>query len=437
MQNYVRLLLFAVFFFAFLNTFGQADDYFDENFTRFENHIYDKQIKTVQLYRKGWEDTFPIINILEKNEPLRLTFDDLTGDVRNLGYTFIHCTWDWKPSDMLKIEYLNGIEDNPITDYYFSRTMYQQYVSYQLYFPNQDIQFTKSGNYILLVYDMDTNKPLFTWRFFVVEPYVNIVMNIHRATLAQYRRSHHEVDFIIYEDRINLNQPFANTHVVLTQNQRWDNAKFDLKPRFINGNQLDYNYERENIFPAGNQFRFIDIRDVYYRAMRVAFQREENDTFQVYMEPDKVISSRAFLSQGDINGHYYIKNDDPRMNSVLESEYEKVHLALLYPAPVDKAGIYVFGQLTNWNFSSDNRMKYNYEKNAYELDLYLKQGYYDYQYIYVPDGSTVGDVSIIEGSHAEADNEYTVFVYYSEPGQVYDRLIGYRTQLFPDRKGRN
>jgi len=51
--------------------------------------------------------------------------------------------------------------------------------------------------------------------------------------------------------------------------------------------------------------------------------------------------------------------------------------------------------------------------------------------MYKSDNSEKGDIAVIEGSHAEADNEYSFFVYYREPGQVYDRLIGYNTVIYP------
>jgi hypothetical protein len=71
-------------------------------------------------------------------------------------------------------------------------------------------------------------------------------------------------------------------------------------------------------------------------------------------------------------------------------------------------------------------MQYDSQLRGYYGSLYVKQGYYDYLYSFLPDGKTQGDVTIIEGDHWETDNEYTVYVYYAEKVPAYDRLVGYR-----------
>lgn len=415
-----------------LSVFGQDDEYFNEHYLRYDNHIYDENIKSVQLFRKGWNEAFPVINLNEYADQVHLTFDDLNDNLRNLGYTFIHCSSEWEPSDLMKIEYLNGIEDNTVEKYGFSSTLYQPFVKYDLSFPNRDISFTKSGNYLLVVYDMDNNNvPLITWRFFVVEYYANIIPNVHRATQAQYRQNSHEVDFTINQSNIQLVQPFSSLKVIVTQNQDWDGAIKNLKPKYINGGSLIYDYSEENIFPAGNQFRLIDIRNINYNSITTSHIATINDSLNAFLFADKPRSSKVYLTTPDINGHYFLKNDDIRFDSDLEMEYMKVHLSLEYPAKVYKAGIYVYGELTGWQLTDQYKLHWNSEKKIYETSLYLKQGYYNYMYMYKSDNSERGDIAIIEGSHAEADNEYSFFVYYREPGQVYDRLIGYKTTIFP------
>ena len=43
-------------------------------------------------------------------------------------------------------------------------------------------------------------------------------------------------------------------------------------------------------------------------------------------------------------------------------------------------------------------MKYSYDDASYHAALLLKQGYYNYEYVYVKDGSNAADESLIEGS---------------------------------------
>jgi hypothetical protein len=273
--------------------------------------------------------------------------------------------------------------------------------------------------------------PVLTQRFFVAEYYANVVPDVHRPTQGRYRENSHEVDFTITQSQIQLVQPFSTLKVVVTQNQNWNDAITDLKPKFISGNQLIYDYDEENIFQGGNEFRVIDIRNINYNSLTTSHIATINDTLNAFLFPDKPRSSLVYLTTSDINGHYYLKNDDVRFDSDLESEYMKVNMALLYPNKLYKADIFLFGQLTGWDINEKYKLTWNAEKKAYETSLYLKQGYYNYQYMYKAHGAAKADVSIIEGSHSEADNEYSFFVYYKEPGQIYERLIGYNTALYP------
>jgi hypothetical protein len=70
-------------------------------------------------------------------------------------------------------------------------------------------------------------------------------------------------------------------------------------------------------------------------------------------------------------------------------------------------------------------MTWNFNTSAYELSMLLKQGYYNYQYVYVPQGAKTADATNIEGSFWETGNEYQIFVYYSDYSARYDRLVGY------------
>ena len=69
-------------------------------------------------------------------------------------------------------------------------------------------------------------------------------------------------------------------------------------------------------------------------------------------------------------------------------------------------------------------MKYNEETSSYESVQLLKQGAYNYLYLYVPDGSTKGETGPVEGNFYETENEYLILVYSRPFGERYDKLIG-------------
>ena len=69
-------------------------------------------------------------------------------------------------------------------------------------------------------------------------------------------------------------------------------------------------------------------------------------------------------------------------------------------------------------------MIYNKALQQYEGSLYLKQGYYNYEYVYLKDNEKTGDETFIEGNHSETENDYVIYVYYKPISGVYDQLIG-------------
>ena len=72
-----------------------------------------------------------------------------------------------------------------------------------------------------------------------------------------------------------------------------------------------------------------------------------------------------------------------------------------------------------------NKMTYNFERKQYELALLLKNGGYNYQYLFLPAGNTTGTLIRSMGSHWETENEYQIYVYYRNKGGYYDQLIGF------------
>ena len=53
----------------------------------------------------------------------------------------------------------------------------------------------------------------------------------------------------------------------------------------------------------------------------------------------------------------------------------------------------------------------------------LKQGAYDFLYLWVPNGAVTGQTGPAEGNFYEAENEYQVYIYHRPFGGRYDRLI--------------
>ena len=66
------------------------------------------------------------------------------------------------------------------------------------------------------------------------------------------------------------------------------------------------------------------------------------------------------------------------------------------------------------------------EKRSYEASILLKQGFYDFTFATLAPGATVPDLTTIEGSHYQTENDYVILVHLTDRQQRYDRLVGVR-----------
>jgi hypothetical protein len=210
------------------------------------------------------------------------------------------------------------------------------------------------------------------------------------------------------------------------QHSRADNCLKNLKPLFVRDNQLSYDLSRENVFPGADEFRNFDTKNLRINGLRVVNIEYLNPYYHVTLRTDEIRRDEIYRSENDLNGHFLVKNDRVT-DSDLESDYVQVHFSLETKEPLLGGDIYVFGGLSDWQCLPVNKMKWNFDLKLYEAAITLKQGFYDYQYVYIEKGGNVINNSLLEGSHVETENDYQIFVYYRGFSSRYDRLIGYRT----------
>lgn len=412
-----------------LNTPAHADttgdDYYGDQAIRYEDRIYRKNIRTAELRSDGFEMSHPIIQ-LGSNQHLLLSFDDLDADLKSYSYTLIQCNADWEPSDLMSSEYIEGFTDNTINDHGYSFNALQKYTHYSATFPNNSTRITKSGNYIVKVYlDSDTERPIITKRFLVFDNKVSIDSRVTQASIIEDRNYKQELDFTIQKNGYVINNPYNDLKVFIMQNNRWDNIKSNLRPVYMNNDQLVYDYDQENVFPGGNEFRSFDIKSLRYHSEHVYDINVDSVGTTVTLYADERRSSKRFYSHPDINGDYLVKIQEGTRSEV-EADYCYVKFFLPCDEIFTDGNLYVFGAFNSWACNPDNLMRYNPKRMGYECTLYLKQGYYNYDYAFLKDGVKVADETFIEGSHYETENDYTILVYHRQQGTFYDQLIGVR-----------
>jgi hypothetical protein len=387
--------------------------------------IYKESIHSVQLYRDGWKLSYPVID-LNSELALVLSFDDIAGNIANYYYKIIHCNFDWTPSNISEGDYIDGILPAQITNYSMSFNTYFSYIHYTIKLPNDDFRFMISGNYALVVFeDMDENKIAFVKRFMVSDALVNVSASVNRPILSMYRNNSHEVNFNIETGSFQIENPYNDIKVAILQNGRWDQSINNLKPLFDKGGILEYNYQMENIFPAGNEYRWFDIKSVRYQSPYVKSIVYSDGHFNVFLFPDPVKASSRYFYEEDLNGKYFVEIQEEQKDDT-EADYVYVNFILPWEAPMVDGDFYVMGALSGSVYSTQNRMKYNFDNKSYELTLLLKQGYYNYRYEYLKQGNPSGDASLTEGNYYETENDYVILVYHRGSSSRYDRLVGYQ-----------
>ena len=401
-----------------------TDDYYQPDFIRNEDYVYDTNIHTILLYKTGWFLSQPVIK-LNSEETLDFSFDDFDVDVKKYKYTFQQCDAGWQPSLLQQVQYIDGFMDDYIDEYKSSFNTIQKYVHYSMTFPKQTMKITKSGNYILKVYLEGKDQPVITRRFMVLEQKVDVKGKIMDATMLIDRKYKQQVDFKLQSGEYQITNPYQNLTVIICQNGRQDNAIRTLKPHLVKGSELIYDFQEGNVFNGGNEYRNFDIKNLRYATERVYRLGYDNHFNHVFLMPDLPRPFKVYKTDEDINGKKAIHANDVK-DSETEADYAMVHFTLPYEAPLTDGNLYIMGALTDWQFTKEGQLKYNYVDHNYEATLFLKQGYYNYQYVFLKNGEKVGDETFVEGNHADAENDYFIYVYNREGGEMYDKLIGFQ-----------
>lgn len=392
----------------------------------FRTHIYVPNIKTLQVRVVGNELALPIVE-LQSEQSVCISFDEMSFEPKNFSYKVVHCNADWTPSSLSEVEFLQGFSNGTIDDYSFSSNTTALYVHYQFYVPNNDLKLKLSGNYVVLIaQDGSFDQPIATACFSVVESLVGVTGSVTGNTSIELSGRYQQLQFELQTSGYDVRDPFTELKVTVQQNRRWDNAVTNVVPTYTSYGKQSYINNRQLIFEAGNQYRSIDFSSEYTYGSgieRIVFDRT---FFHVWLYPSEVRAGRSVDQGYDVNGQFRINRQRSDYIDV-EADYMWVHFSLPMDDPFLSGSVYVLGQMCENQISDQSRMMYDFAEKAYVKSLFLKQGGYNYLYLFVEKNAQRGSLLPIEGSYWQTENEYAIFVYHRPWGGRYDKLVAVKT----------
>ena len=409
-QNIIRIQLAALMFVAVHVVNAQG------------NKVYHPMIHTLQtIVNDDW--LLDDVITLGTDDWVSISFDHFSHDYHRFVYRIVHCNADWTPSDLFEVDYMDGFNNQPIEDYENSLNTTMLYTHYHLDLPNDNIQFKASGNYRVEIYldedDNSDNALAAVACFRIVEPRMALNVSITSNTDIDTNLSHQQVSFAVSYNSSEVVDPATEIKPYIYQNSRTDNCVSLVKPTYVSPGHVEYVHNKALIFPAGNEYHRFEVINMHYATQGVDKISFFAPYYHATLYPDA--PRRNYSYDEDHDGRYLIRYnlaEDPNT----EADYLFVHYHLNSPHLPD-GEFYLSGEFTYNEFTPAYRASYNEAEQAYEATVMLKQGAYDFLYLWVPNGSSIGQTGPAEGNFYEAENEYQIYIYHRPFGGRYDRLV--------------
>lgn len=370
------------------------------------------EIQSVQLHPTGNETAPPVIELGENS--LTLEFDYLGKGSRQFKISFSHRSKNWQESPIGPNVYMDSFFETYFAGGKQGFVQNPSYLHYTYTFPNERINITKSGNYLLSISDYATNELLFRLPFFVSENEGELETRIQNLFTQRNDGQETAQPFSIYHYPEIVQQPQFDLSFFYVQNRFWGRTRqTDLFDTSTPG-EVHFHLEREQSFLRNYEFKVLDIQTFDPDGRQIVEHQPAETPPVIILRRDiqqfnKVISPYPGLVSGI-----------PRHDR--QAQYGNIHFSLETTQAIQPSdNIYLVGDFNNWMITPKFRMQYDSTARQWKGNALIKQGIYAYKYVRLVNNE-VDDLALDQG-FTDRRQEYLTFVYFRDPQRRFDRLL--------------
>ena len=378
----------------------------------------DERVQTIQLYANGTERQLPVLSLRTPGEGLTLEFDLMEPTGRPLSVYFYHADREWD-RDLSPAEYMDSFQDDNLLTYTPSQGTAVSYTHYTYQFPNDNIQFRVSGNYILRVTEQGQRaNVLFERAFFITEEAGSIAMRIDGVPVSGQQRPS-DLPLVQFTPSPSLQGTPFQYETCFVRNGRLATARCTDRPRLASQPTLEFDLYRRRAFSPTTADYYLDLS-----ALRNGGSIEGTDRtvtpYRVRLQPDYAQFPGNIATAPPLDGQIVVDGAVRGFGEPdVEAEYVATQFRFVPPGeqPLSQ-GVYLDG-----NFGEPTRMTWQAAQGRYEGERLLKQGLYEYYY--TSDDPALQEM--LRRTLPPARDRYTAFVYYRDRTLNTDRLVAVQT----------
>ncbi len=372
-------------------------------------------IHSIRLYPKGDNPGPPVISLRE-NEQLILEFDDLSELSRSFEVRFTHHSSNWEQSALPGNRFIDGINSFAIIGGQRNSLSTPRFYTYQYAFPNREVRFLVSGNYMIHVYDRSTNQKVLSLPFFISEErgqIQNEVEQVYHECSAS--RSVDQV-FTEYKYPEGVSFPQFDLINIVVQNRFWGSfRKAGQKYSTLDGS-IRFHTSRSNSFDSEFDFLRLDLSSLRPDGREILEWNPGESPPQVVLKED-VVNFTARPRKV-----YSSELGEPEASR--SARYVEAQFQLYTGNEADTSALFLAGDFNQWVPSPQTRLSYDQETGLWQASVLLKQGSYQYKYFRsAQKAGSEKELVPVNGAFSRVQQEYTSFIYYRDPELNYDRLL--------------